>query len=101
RFVPVRFTPAASVFKSEECSGVNIVITDRATFRSVYTGIEIAFALHQIFPNQWKVDNYLRLLANGDALERLKRGESPEGIFQSWTTAVEAFRRRRAAALLY
>src|SRR5215217_1652826 len=35
RFVPVRFTPKASVFKGEECGGVNIIITDRAQFRPV------------------------------------------------------------------
>jgi len=26
-FIPIRFKPNASVFKNEECSGVNIVIT--------------------------------------------------------------------------
>src|SRR5687767_8476116 len=42
RFVPVRFRPDASVFKGEECEGINLIITDRATFRPVPTGIEIA-----------------------------------------------------------
>src|SRR5256714_1997264 len=35
RFVPVRFTPQSSVFKNEECGGVNVIITDRARFRPV------------------------------------------------------------------
>ena len=34
RFVPVRFTPAASVFKDEECQGINVIITDRASVSS-------------------------------------------------------------------
>jgi uncharacterized protein YbbC (DUF1343 family)/CubicO group peptidase (beta-lactamase class C family) len=101
RFVPVRFTPTASVFKGEECGGVNIVVTDRAQFRSVTTGIEIAAALRKLFPADWKVDNYARLLANADALERLKRGDAPEEITRSWQTRLDEFRRARTRALIY
>ena len=101
RFIPLRFTPKSSVFKNEECKGVNIVVTDRAKFQSVSMGIEIAAALHQLFPTQWKIDGYSHLLVNSDALERLKRGDSPEEIVRSWTGALENFRRARMRALLY
>jgi uncharacterized protein YbbC (DUF1343 family) len=60
RFVPVRFKPNTSVFKNEDCGGVNIVITDRARFQSVLTGTEVAVALHSLYPSDWKVDSYLR-----------------------------------------
>src|SRR5205807_6347489 len=33
RFIPVSLKPNASVFKNEECGGLNIVITDRSNFR--------------------------------------------------------------------
>jgi uncharacterized protein YbbC (DUF1343 family)/CubicO group peptidase (beta-lactamase class C family) len=101
RFVPVRFTPASSVFKNEECGGVNIVITDRSRFRPVSTGIEIAVALHRLFPAEWKIDGYSHLLVSSDAMERLKRGDSAEEIVRSWTTSLENFRRARMTALLY
>ena len=101
RFMPIRFTPKSSVFKNEDCSGVNIVITDRSRFQSVLTGLEIAVALHRLFPAEWKIDSYSRLLVNADALERLKRGDSVEGITASWTTALENFRRVRARVLIY
>ncbi|MCM3869502.1 MAG: DUF1343 domain-containing protein [Pyrinomonadaceae bacterium] len=101
RFVPVRFKPAASVYKGEECQGLNVVITDRATFRPVPTGIEIAVALRRLYPEQWKVDSYGRLLVNAATLERVKRGEAPEEIVRSWTTGLDEFRRRRAQVLLY
>jgi len=101
RFVPVRFTPNSSVFKNEECGGVNIVITDRSRFQSVRTGIEIAVALHSLFPAYWKIDGYSHLLVNADALERLKRGDSADEIIRSWATALENFRRARARFLLY
>ena len=101
RFIPVRFKPITSVFKNEDCSGINIVITDRSRFQSVLTGIEIAVALHSLFASDWKVDSYLRLLVSSDTLDRLKRGEQPEGLIRAWTPGLETFRRQRARALLY
>jgi uncharacterized protein YbbC (DUF1343 family)/CubicO group peptidase (beta-lactamase class C family) len=101
RFVPVRFTPTTSVFKGEECSGINIIITDRDRFRPVTSGLEVAVALHKLYPAQWKIDGYLRLLANADALERLKRGDSAADIVRSWGNSLEDFRKARARALIY
>jgi uncharacterized protein YbbC (DUF1343 family)/CubicO group peptidase (beta-lactamase class C family) len=101
RFVPVRFTPRASVFKEQECGGVNIIVTDRALFRPVRVGVEMAVALRRLYPNDWKVDEYIRLLANADALERLKRGDDAESIVASWQPRLEEFRRARSRVLLY
>jgi uncharacterized protein YbbC (DUF1343 family) len=101
RFVPVRFTPASSVFKGEECGGVNLIITDRAKFRPVFNGLEIAVGLRKLYPAQWKVDSYLRLLANADTLERLKSGNSVDDILRSWAAPLEDFKTRRARVLIY
>ena len=101
RFVPTRFTPVTSVFKGEECSGINIIITDRDKFRPVSNGLEIAVALHKLYPSQWKIDSYLRLLANADALERLKRGDSAAEIVRSWSDSLAAFRKTREGVLIY
>jgi uncharacterized protein YbbC (DUF1343 family) len=101
RFVPVRFTPKASVFKGEECGGVNLLVTDRAQFQSVFAGIEIAVAVHRLFPADWKIDSYSRLLANAEALERLKRGDTAEEVVRSWEAALEKFRVARERALIY
>jgi uncharacterized protein YbbC (DUF1343 family) len=101
RFVPVRFTPNASVFKGELCGGVNIVVTDRAMFRPLLTGIEMAVALRKLYPNDWKVDGYLKLLVNADTLERVKRGDSARDIVASWNNSLEAFRKARREILLY
>jgi uncharacterized protein YbbC (DUF1343 family)/CubicO group peptidase (beta-lactamase class C family) len=101
RFVPVRFTPKLSVFKDEECGGVNIIITDRVAFRPLLNGIEMALALRHLYPNDWKIDKYLRLLVNADTLERIKRRESARDIVNSWNTSLQEFRRARAEILLY
>jgi len=101
RFIPVRFTPRSSVFKDEECGGINIIITERARFRPVANGLEIAGALNRLFIAEWKIDGYLRLLVNADTLARLKRGESVDEIVRSWATPLDNFRRTRAKYLLY
>ena len=101
RFVPVRFKPSASVYKNQECGGVNIMITDRSRFQPVYTGLEIAVELHRLFPADWKVDGYSHLLVNSEAFERLKRGDSAEEIRQSWNAGLEKFRRVRDSILIY
>jgi uncharacterized protein YbbC (DUF1343 family) len=101
RFVPLRFTPKASVFKDQECGGVNIVITDRAAFRPLLAGIEMALALRKLYPDDWKVDSYLRLLVNADTLARVKRGDSAREIVASWNAGLQKFRKAREAILLY
>ena len=101
KFVPLRFTPKASVFKEEQCGGVNIIITDRVAFRPVLAGIEIASALHRLYPSDWKVDSYMRLLVNAKTLEQIKRGVPPREIVDSWNPQLQEFRRIRSAVLLY
>ncbi|MBC8029868.1 MAG: DUF1343 domain-containing protein [Pyrinomonadaceae bacterium] len=101
RFVPIRFTPTSSVFKGEASGGINMIITDRARFRPLLNGIEIAVALRKLYPSEWKVDSYLRLLVNADTLERVKRGSAPEEIVRSWSAKLDEFRRIRAKALIY
>ncbi len=100
-FVPARFTPNASVFKNEHCSGINIVITDRAQFRSVITGIEIAVALRELFKREWQVDKYLRLLVNQSTLDRLKNNESAAEILGGWKSDLAKFSERRTKFLIY
>lgn len=101
RFIPVRYKPNASVFKGEDLGGVNIVITDRSKFRSVRTGIEIAAALRKLYPNDWQVERYGRLLVNGEILAAITRGDSPEAIEKLYQVGITNFDKRRASYLLY
>ncbi|MDQ3323947.1 MAG: DUF1343 domain-containing protein [Acidobacteriota bacterium] len=101
RFVPVKFKPNASVFKNEDLGGINVVITDRARFQSVKTGIEIAVALRKLYPNDWQADKFLRLLVNDDVLEKVKRADAPEDIEKSYQNDLVTFSKRRASFLLY
>jgi uncharacterized protein YbbC (DUF1343 family)/CubicO group peptidase (beta-lactamase class C family) len=101
RFVPVKFTPKSSKFINEECGGVDIVVTDRGSFRPVATGVEIAYQLNRLFPNAWKVDDYIRLLASRAALAALKEGKTPAEIAGTWQAGLADFARIRKNYLLY
>jgi uncharacterized protein YbbC (DUF1343 family)/CubicO group peptidase (beta-lactamase class C family) len=101
RFVPVRFTPKSSKFANEEIGGVNIVITDRGSFRPVATGLEIAYQLNQHYSGTWKVDDYLRLLVNRAALASLKDGKTPAEIIVTWQAGLAEFAAVRKRFLLY
>ncbi len=101
RFVPVRFTPKASVFKDEMCGGINIIITSREQFKPVKTGVEIALALHRLFPNDWKMDKYIGLLVNSEIFEMVRRDETYANIENAWQNKLNEFKSRRAQFLLY
>lgn len=101
RFIPIKFKPNASVFKDENCNGINIVIVDRKSFKAVRTGIEIAIALRKLFPADWKTESYNRLLVNSEIFEMVKRGDEPENIENAWQKNLESFKSRRAQFLLY
>ena len=101
RFVPIRFKPNASVFKDAECGGINVIITNRAQFSPVRTGIEIAVALRRLYPNDWQTEKFNRLLANSETFEKVKRADAPEAIEKSWQTDLVTFTKRRAQFLLY
>ena len=101
RFTPVQFTPASSVFAGERCGGVRITVVDREALRPVALGIEIATALRDLHPVDWTRKDFGRLLANGETISRLERGDSAEAIAAPWEKDQESFRRRRRKHLLY
>ena len=100
-FVPIRFTPDASKFKGEACSGINIIITDRASFRSLPTGMHIAHALLTTHKDDWQPDRYRRLLADDRSYNSLIAGKDVATITQSWRKPLQAFAARRKRHLLY
>ncbi|MFT3744864.1 MAG: DUF1343 domain-containing protein [Pyrinomonadaceae bacterium] len=101
RFIPIRFKPNASVFKDEQLGGVNILITDRNALDTFHMGIEFAAALRKLYPNDWQVDKYARLLVNNEILEMVKRGETPENIEKAANVKRDEFKGRRTPFLLY
>jgi len=101
RFVPVRFTPRSSVHEGKECGGVNIVVTDRSQFEPITTGLEVAAQLLALFPKDFAVDRFLRLLVNQQVFEAFRQGAEGRALRQIWEEDLSRFRAVRAKYLLY
>src|SRR5204863_9672242 len=56
RFVPIRFTPKASVFQDKECAGVYIMMTDRDALNAVDLGMALALTLQRLYPDEFALE---------------------------------------------
>jgi uncharacterized protein YbbC (DUF1343 family) len=101
RFVPAGRTPTYSTHKGKECGGVDVIAADWAAVRPVRLGLEIAAALRALYPQDWQAKNYDRLLVHKATHETLQAGASVDEVEKGWAPGLDAFRKRRAAALLY
>ena len=101
RFLPIRFTPTASVFAGKECGGVQILLTDRTQFRAADLGVLLATTLQRKYPDQLQVDRMQRLLMSPTVLEAIKAGCSLGDIRVLWNAPVTQFESRRREHLLY
>ena len=101
RFIPVRFTPKASLHKDAECGGVNLVITDRARFEPVLTGLEMAAAIRKLFGAAFNSDRFVRLLASQKVFDAFKQGADGRALKQLYENDLDSFRAIRRKYLLY
>lgn len=101
RFVPVMFTPAASIYAHQQCGGVNIVVTARDSVDGPEVGIEIASALHHLYPERYKIAELDGLMRNKSSLEALQQGADPRRIAEDWQDADNAFIEKRKQYLIY
>lgn len=101
RFIPIRFTPRASVHQGVSCGGVNILLTHRDRFRCLRTGLEIAVVLRRLYPTEWTARAYDRLLVHRRVLEALLNGAEAEALEALWKPELTAFLRLRRKHLIY
>ena len=102
RFMPVDFTPEKPYpYAGQLNHGVRVLVTDRNVLDSPELGIEIASALHKLYPQEYQLEHIATLLANGHILEQLTSGVAPAQIADEWTSSLEAFEAKRKLALLY
>ncbi len=101
RFVPIRFTPKASVFKGQECGGVYLSVVDRDRLNAVELGITLAQTLWGLYPDQFELDKLQTLLQHPATIQALRAGQSLQEITAPWTAEIEAFKQRRRPFLLY
>jgi uncharacterized protein YbbC (DUF1343 family) len=98
---PARFTPRDGLYGGEPCQGVTLAITDRSRLGSMRVGIEIADALHRMYPGKFQLEKTIELLGSQSTIDRLKRGDAPAEIVSGWSADLARFRGMREKYLLY
>jgi uncharacterized protein YbbC (DUF1343 family)/CubicO group peptidase (beta-lactamase class C family) len=100
-FTPVEFTPTSSKFEGQLCQGVRITITDRSCFKPLPVGFALATTLRKLYPNEWQVEHFRKLLGNRVCFEAVVNGKSLEEVLELSQAGLSDFLRRREAFLLY
>ena len=101
RFVQRRFTPGASVYKNQECEGVDILLVNREVFDPVLLGMELLSATLRFHGDKFELKGVMRLLGNDEAAARLKNGQTGREVLEAMKGQTEEFRKVRAKHLLY
>ena len=101
RFVPTSFTPTSAVYANQLCGGVNIFVTNRLALDSTLLGLELAAALHKLYPNDFKMEKIARLVANQQTMDDLNMGLDPRFISSKWNEALDSFLPVREKYLIY
>jgi len=100
-FAPAHFTPSHDLYDGEACSGVTLKIISRQELRPMRLGLEIADALHRMYPQQFELAKIVQLLGSQQTVDQLARGEPPAEIVAGWSKDLAKFRQLRAKYLLY
>ncbi len=101
RAYPTHFQPAAYHFAHQTVEGVRFVVTDRDTFNSVNLGLEIIYALQQLYPGKADIAVNQRLIGSKAVVDALAAGQDPTTVQQKYETGLQEFLRRRVPYLLY
>ena len=101
RFVPVSFTPSSSEYAGQKCQGVNIVLIDRNGFDGPELGLELASALHKLYPAQYHMERMIELLPNQAAYDAVAAGQDPRRIADDWREPLDKFQKVREKYLIY
>lgn len=101
RFVPTTFTPNASTYSGQKCRGVNIVVIERNALDAPELGIELASALHKLYPEQFHLEKIFDLVVNQAVVEAIANGEDPRRIAADWQKPLDEFQEVRQKYLIY
>jgi uncharacterized protein YbbC (DUF1343 family) len=101
RFATADFTPTDGLYKGQLCHGVEITNLNPHALRPMRLGIELAYALHRLYPNNFQLEKIVDLLGSQSTLNRLGQSDSPAEIVAGWSPEIDKFRAVREKYLLY
>ncbi|MBI2686377.1 MAG: DUF1343 domain-containing protein [Acidobacteria bacterium] len=101
RVYATRFTPNGSNLKRMLIGGVRFVVTDREAFGSTRLGLELASAIHKLFPGKMDMAVNKKLIGNPATIRMILAGDDPRSILDQQADELAAFMARRAKYLIY
>jgi uncharacterized protein YbbC (DUF1343 family)/CubicO group peptidase (beta-lactamase class C family) len=101
RFVPVTFTPSTSNYSGQKCEGINIFVVERNALDTGELGIELASALHKLYPEHYHMERMIELLCNQSVYDAIAAGQDPRRIAEDWREPLEKFLQLRQKYLIY
>jgi uncharacterized protein YbbC (DUF1343 family) len=101
RCVPTSFTPTGSNYMGLRCEGVNIVLLDRNFLDASELGMELASALHELYPADFKLERMADLVMNRAVMQAIEKEEDPRRIAEEWREGLESFLVVRGKYLVY
>jgi len=101
RFVAADFTPSDYIYKGQKCGGVNLVLIERNAFDAPELGIELASALHKLYPDQFHIEKMSDILVSQSVYEAIEKGLDPRRIADDWRDSLEKFLEVRKKYLIY
>jgi uncharacterized protein YbbC (DUF1343 family)/CubicO group peptidase (beta-lactamase class C family) len=101
RFSATHFTPDADRYKGRLCQGVHVEITDRYSLDSARLGIELAAALHRLYPEQFELEATTSMMGSAKLIAAIASGQDPRGIAKQWQPQIDGFLAIRGKYVLY
>lgn len=101
RFEPTRFTPSQAPYRGKACGGVRIVLDDRERLDAPALGVELASALHRLYPGRFTLDATVGMVGARWVVRAIAAGDDPRTIVARWQPEVAAFAAVRERFLLY
>jgi uncharacterized protein YbbC (DUF1343 family) len=100
-FANASFTPASSTYRGQACAGVRITVTDRGALDPLRLGIEMALAIHRLYPSEWRVGDLEKMIADKEIVAAIAAFEPFVRIEARWAEGLLRFKAKREKYLLY
>jgi uncharacterized protein YbbC (DUF1343 family) len=76
-------------------------VLERNALDSGELGIELASALHKLYPEAYHMDRLIELLGNQSVYDAIASGQDPRRIAEDWRETLEKFLQVRQKYLIY
>ncbi|MFZ2090046.1 MAG: exo-beta-N-acetylmuramidase NamZ domain-containing protein [Desulfobaccales bacterium] len=98
---PVTFVPTSNRYCGQSCQGVRFSLTDRNNFDAPLLGVELASALHRLYPGKFQFINTASMIGSREVVQAIKDGDDPRQISRNWQAGLNSFLQKRQKYLLY